>query len=283
MDISSFIHPEDKVALDQLKSIPFAGNLIKKIMGLFDEQIAYGLNMAQKIRLSEKQLPHLYRLLPPIADKLGIPEPEFYLEMDTHPNAYAMGETRTAITITSGLLQLMTEDEVRAVIGHECGHILCHHMLYTTMVNYIMRYSPGIPEISQSAVVALLYWNRKSELSCDRVAAYVTSPEIATSMLARLAGGPPELTYDFDLEEYAKQANEYESIRTEDLWNKTLQAWMTLTLDHPFNSVRTRELLKWTRSEQYVNLMSDIPMCPRCHNAIEPEWSFCKFCGKSLQ
>ena len=126
MDISSFIHPEDKVALDQLKSIPFAGNLIKKIMGLFDEQIAYGLNMAQKIRLSEKQLPHLYRLLPPIADKLGIPEPEFYLEMDTHPNAYAMGETRTAITITSGLLQLMTEDEVRAVIGHECGHILCH-------------------------------------------------------------------------------------------------------------------------------------------------------------
>lgn len=283
MNTSSFIHPEDQAALDQLKSIPFAESLIKKIMSLFDEQIAYGLNMAQRVRLSEKQLPHLYRLLPPIVEKLGIPEPEFYLEMNPMPNAYAMGETRTAITITSGLLQLMTEDEIRGVVAHECGHILCHHMLYTTMVNYIMNYGPSLPDITQSAQVALLYWNRKSELSCDRVAAYVTSPEIATSMLARLAGGSPELMYDFDLEEYAKQADEYESIRTEDLWNKTLQAWLTLGMDHPFNSVRARELLKWTRSEQFINLMADIPMCPKCHKPVEPNWGFCKYCGKKLK
>lgn len=118
MDISSFIHPEDKVALDQLKSIPLAEALFKKVMSLFDEQIAYGLNMAQRVRLSEKQLPHLYKILPPIVEKLGIKEPEFYLEMNPQPNAYAMGETRTAITITSGLLQLMTEGEVRAVVAH---------------------------------------------------------------------------------------------------------------------------------------------------------------------
>lgn len=283
MDTSTFIHPEDKVALDQLKSIPFAETLIKKIMSLFNEQIAYGLNMAQKVRLSEKQIPHLYRLLPPIIEKLGIPEPEFYLEMDPTPNAYAMGETRTAITITSGLLQLMTEDELRGVIAHECGHILCHHMLYTTMVNYIMKFGPNLPDVTQSAQVALLYWNRKSELTCDRVAAYITSPGTAISMTARLAGGSSDLMYDFDLEEYAKQADEYESIRNEDLWNKTLQAWLTLEMDHPFNSVRARELLKWTRSEQFINLMAGLPMCPACHKAIDPQWDFCKYCGKKLK
>lgn len=283
MDTSSFIHPEDKAALDQLKAIPFLSNLIKKIMSLFDEQLAYGMNMAQKIRLSDKQLPHLYRLLPPIANKLGIPEPEFYLEMDPMPNAYAMGETRTAVTVTSGLLQLMTQEEVKAVLAHECGHILCHHMLFTTMANYIMMYSPSLPEISQSALIALLYWNRKSELSCDRVAAYVTSPETSVSMLSHLAGGSQELMYDFNLEEYVKQANEYESIRNEDLWNKTLQAWVTLRLDHPFNSVRVRELLKWTRSGQFVNLLADIPMCPHCHRDISQDWRFCKHCGYQLK
>lgn len=151
------------------------------------------------------------------------------------------------------------------------------------MANYIMAYAPSLPDMMQAAQVALLYWNRKSELSCDRVAAYVTSPEVATSMLSRLAGGSPEIMYDFNLEEYARQSDEYEAIRTEDLWNKTLQAWMTLGFDHPFNSVRVRELLKWTRSGQFIHLMADIPMCPRCHKDIDHEWRFCKHCGFKLK
>jgi len=283
MNIDCFIHPEDKEALDRLKSIPLLGLLIKSIMKFFNEQIAYGLNMGQKIRLSPRQIPHLYNLLPPICKQLDMPEPEFYLEMDPRPNAYAMGETRTAITITSGLLDMMTEDEVRGVLAHECGHIVCHHMLYTTLANTIIYYTPTLPDISQSAIYALLYWNRKSELTCDRVAAYITSPETATSMLSRLAGGSNKIMYDFDLNEYAKQAQEYESIRSEDMWNKTLQAWMTMGQNHPFNAVRVRELLKWTGTSQYINLKADIPMCPNCHKAIDPEWGFCKYCGNKLK
>ncbi len=101
------------------------------------EQYQYGINMASRIRLSERQLPEIYMHLPPICEKLGIPEPELYLEMHPEPNAWTYGDTRVYITLTSGLIEYMTDEELDAVIAHECGHILCHHVLYGTMANIL--------------------------------------------------------------------------------------------------------------------------------------------------
>ena len=124
MSTPDFIHPEDAAALKTLKAIPALASVVKAFMNLGAEQLQTGLNLATKIKLSPRQLPKLYNLLPPICKKLDIKEPEFFLEMSPIPNAYAFGETQTAITITSGLVELMTEDELRAVVAHECGHIL---------------------------------------------------------------------------------------------------------------------------------------------------------------
>ena len=79
---SEFIHPEDAAALQQLESIPGFPLLVKKILALGLEQLQYGINMASTIRLSSKQLPEIYKHLPPICQRLGIEEPEFYLEMN---------------------------------------------------------------------------------------------------------------------------------------------------------------------------------------------------------
>ena len=124
------MHPEDAAALEQLESIPGFPALVKKVLELGLEQMQYGINMASAIRLSPTQLPHLYNRLPPICEKLGIEEPEFYLVMDPTPNAWTYGDTRKYITITSGLVDLLTERELDCVIAHECGHILCRHVLY---------------------------------------------------------------------------------------------------------------------------------------------------------
>ena len=91
---AEFIHPEDVAALRQLENIPGFPALAKKIMALGFEQLQYGLNMATAIRLSPTQLPKLYNHLPPICEKLGIPEPEFYLQMDPMPNAWTFGDTK---------------------------------------------------------------------------------------------------------------------------------------------------------------------------------------------
>jgi len=290
---SEFIHPEDAAALRQLESIPGFPALVKKVLAIGLEQLQYGINMASAIRLSPTQLPNLYYHLPPICKKLGIEEPEFYLEMDPNPNAWTFGDTKTYITITSGLVEMMNDEELDAVIAHECGHIMCRHVLYHSLARYILQGSDALGILGALTIpiqYAILYWYRKSELSCDRCASIITSPEIVTRVMARFAGGPRELTQNINMEEWAKQADLYDSIRNDGLWNKTLQVYATMGLSHPFNAVRVREILKWGQSKQYHDLTNNAQAinsgttqrCPHCGRTINSSWTYCKFCKGQL-
>lgn len=100
---AEFIHPED-AALCQLESIPGCPAVVKKVMALGFEQLRYCMNMATAIRLSPTQLLKLYNLLPPICEKLGIAESEFYLQMDPIPNAWKSGDTKQALHSSDSLI-----------------------------------------------------------------------------------------------------------------------------------------------------------------------------------
>lgn len=291
INASDFIHPEDAAALRQLESIPGFPALVKKILSLGFEELQYGLNMATAIRLSPTQLPNLYNHLPPICKKLGIQEPEFYLQMNPMPNAFTFGDTRIFITITSGLVEMMEGEELDAVIAHECGHIVCHHVLYHSIAQIIFSGAASLGILGHLAMpiqLALLYWSRKSELSCDRCGSVITSPEVITRVMARLSGGPRSITQEINFEEWARQADKYDEIKNENLWNKSLQIYAIAKEDHPFAAVRVREILKWGQSSQYQNLMENIKWeaysrkCPNCGLLVHDDWTYCKYCGTKL-
>lgn len=291
MKPSDFIHPEDAMALRQLENIPGFPTLVKKFYAIGYEKLMYGTNMASNIRLSENQLPELYHHLPPICRTLGIDEPEFYLEMNPIPNAYTFGDTKIFITMTSGLVEMLTDDELDAVIAHECGHILCRHVLYHNMANFLISgaESLGLLGIFSAPIkYALLYWMRKSELSCDRAGAIVTSPETVSRVMVRLAGGPKSITENVNIEEWSKQADQYEAIRNDGTWNKTLQTYAIMGTDHPFSAVRVREILKWGNTTEYKNIRNNLSLgvdnlCPNCMKPKESSWQFCRHCGTKLK
>lgn len=288
---SDFIHPEDAAALEQLENIPGFPTLVKKVLSLGLEKLQYGINMASAVRLSPTQLPELYNRLPPICKKLGIEEPEFYLQMNPQPNAWTFGDTKIFITITSGLVDMMTDEELDAVIAHECGHILCRHVLYHTIAHYILSGADALGILGTLTIpiqYAILYWQRKSELSCDRAASIVTDPTIVASTMARLSGGPISITQKINLEEWAKQADQYDNIRNDGLWNKTLQVYAIAAQNHPFAAVRVREILNWAETEQYKSLKQyfesgiSAKRCPHCGKYVESSWTYCMGCGKNL-
>ena len=294
MKPSDFIHPEDAAALRQMENIPGFAALVKKVLAIGIETLQYGVNMASTIRLSEKQLPQLYKHLPPICQRLGIPEPEFYLQMNPVPNAWTSGDTRIYITVTSSLVEMMSDEELDAIIAHECGHILCRHVLYHTVAQWL---SAGLANLGLLGTLAtpvqyaMLYWYRKSELSADRAASIITSPEIVASTMARLSGGPQSITSQIDLHEWARQADEYDKIQNDGLWNKTLQLAVIAGQSHPFSAVRVREILKWGDSEQYRIIKNGgspsagapaSNRCPRCGAYTESDWKFCRNRGQKL-
>ena len=293
MSPSEFMHPEDEAALRQVESIPGVPSFVKSILSLGLETLQYGMNMASSVRLSERQLPEIYKHLPPICEKLGIEVPEFYLSMDPVPNAWTFGDTRIFITVTSGLLETMNDEELDAVIAHECGHILCRHVLYHSVAQYILAGIDSLGILGKLTIpiqLAFLYWQRKSELSCDRAGAICTSPEVVSRTMARLAAGPKDITAQLNLERWADQADEYDKIWNSNTWNKALQIYAIAGQSHPFSAVRVREIMKWGKTDAYRNIKAGLfgdaaagKRCPKCHRFVDENWDFCKYCGTNLK
>ena len=206
--------------------------------------------MASMIRLGRKQLPRIHEMLLEICAYLDIPEPEFYLQMDPMPNAYTFGEAHPFIVINSGLVDLLRKDELKSVIAHECGHILCHHVLYHTLAHYLLVASGGLFGLQDLAMAplrwALLYWVRRSEFSADRVSAYVMEDSgIVVNSMMRLAGGKSEITSEVDIEEFLKQGDEYQKNLDESKFSKLLQGIAIKDQTHPFTVIRAREVKVW--------------------------------------
>ena len=282
-----FVHPEDEAALNAMKSVPGFDALVKKFMQVGYETMLHGINMASKIRLSETQLPEIYHRVTKICDKLGIAYPEVYLEMSPYPNAYTYGDTQIFMVLTSGLFDYLDDDEIESVIAHECGHIICHHVLYGTIAEFLRTGMTGlIGSLAEPLKLAVYYWERKSELSADRAAALTCGVDTVVRTQLRLAGGPKQLTKDINIEEWASQAEQYEEIRSGSFWNKVLQTSATLTLDHPFAAVRVREALNWAKTDD-SKAVSDLiegrkHLCPHCNQPIDADWKYCRHCGREL-
>ena len=286
-----YIHPEDQAALENLKAIPLFSQCLKSFMKIGIERVIHGVSMAQKIRLGPDQLPAIHAYLPPICQILGIEEPELYLGMDPSPNAYTQGDTRVFITVTSGLIEMLEEDEIRAVVAHECGHIACHHVLYHTMAQMMVQYGAQIfgplAALSMPVQLGLLYWVRRSELSADRAAAVAMkgSQSVVETMI-RLAGGPKSITGKVNLDLYLKQAEAYDKLQ-ESQWDKFLQGVAVMNLDHPFLSVRAREITRWCQTEQFQHIVlalekQEWPKCPACGAPVRANWKFCNNCGQTI-
>lgn len=249
---TKFIHPEDKSALEKLKAIPLLDTAVKQYMKTFTEDILHGMNMASKIKLGHDQLPEIHAILEEVCTKLEISVPEFYLEMNPLPNAYTSGDTKPFVVINSGIVDLLRPDELKAAIAHECGHILCRHVLYHTLASLIFSAGGGIASIFGAGIItaplkwALSYWVRRSEFSADRVAAYVMGDaDVVARTMMRLAGGGSDITSNVNLEVFLRQAKEYNKFIRESDKSGFLQNWMIKEQDHPYPAIRAAEVVKW--------------------------------------
>lgn len=90
-------------------------------------------------QLSEAEAPQIHQMVQELADAAGIPKPEVGLSEVNIPNAFAYGRSKRSghIAITRPILGLLDHDELRAVIGHEMGHIQHNDMIVTTVVSVV--------------------------------------------------------------------------------------------------------------------------------------------------
>jgi Zn-dependent protease with chaperone function len=250
LDVETFRHPSDAKATDALKSIPGLDKLLAKILEYGLERLFYVENVASNIRVTPKMFPRLHKSLTWATKILDVPEPEMYVTLDPIPNAWTYGHTKPFITMTSGLIDVMSDEELFFVLGHEVGHIKAGHVLYGTMARNIAAIVAMIGQATlglgawfgQGLVIGLLEWYRCAELTADRAALLcVQDIEPARDTFMKLAGGTTRMGAEMDRAEFLRQVREYEEVDRSTL-DKAYKVLLTLYRTHPFAMQRAKEL-----------------------------------------
>jgi Zn-dependent protease with chaperone function len=256
-----FRHPLDLQATNTLKQLPGVDIAIRSVLGSVAEQFFYLNNIASSVLVSEKQLPYLHKLLIEACEILDLEPPQLYVQQNPTPNAYtfAMRGKQPFVVLHTSLIEMLTPEEIQAVIAHELGHLKCEHGVYLTMANVLVLAANLLPAwgavLAQSLQDQMLQWVRCAEFSCDRAALLaIQDPKVVMSVLMKLAGGSPTLAPQLNLEAFIEQAKAYDSIGTDSL-GEVLQAAQTAQLTHPVPVIRAREIERWASSAEYQSIL----------------------------
>ena len=251
-------HPADRAALNALRRIPGWDMVLRKLVGLFGEKTIRLTFKANAVRVTETQYPWIHERLLAVCETFDIADPpELYVSQTPLVNAGAVGLDRPFIVLNSSTIEVLDQDEIEAVIGHEVGHILSGHALYRTMLFILLRFTFTRYPLAGIAVRPILYglleWSRKAELSSDRAGVLATQqPRVMMSALMKIAGGTRG--EDLDLDSFIAQSDEYrDGGDTLDGIYKLLAA---LGATHPFAVVRVAELRDWIDSGAYDAILA---------------------------
>jgi Zn-dependent protease with chaperone function len=252
-------HPADRGALVALRKLKGFDTVLKALSGMINERAVRLIYLGSSIRADDHQFVRLHRLLAEVGATLDAAElPELYIFANPLPNAVTIGMNKPIIVVSSGLVDLLDEEEMRFVLGHELGHALSGHAVYQTLLQRLIQLSGVLTAIPlgglgvRAIMAALMEWSRKAELSADRAGLLSTQdPATAFRVHMKLASGGH--LDDLDHTAFFAQGAEYEA--ADDLRDSVLKLLLIEARSHPFAVVRASELRRWVDGGAYTRML----------------------------
>jgi heat shock protein HtpX len=189
--------------------------LINGFSYFFSDKLALAASRAKPI--DEAEAPRLYQMVRELTTRANLPMPRLYMIPSDQPNAFATGRDpkHSAVAVTRGITKLLSEDELRGVLGHELTHVRNRDILIQsvasamgtaiTYVAYMLMWFGGddnnspLGLVSALAMVILapvaasiiqLSISRQREYAADAGGAELCgNPESLASALLRLEQG----------------------------------------------------------------------------------------------
>ena len=179
------------------------------------DKIVLSMHNAQEV--DARSAPEYYGLVRDLAQRAGLPMPRVYLIDQPHPNAFATGRNpeHAAVAATTGLLSMLTREEVAGVMAHELAHVKNRDTLIMTMVatiagaismlaNFGLFFRGGNQENGHGNILATLMAvivapfaamivqmaiSRTREYGADAAGAQISgNPRALASALAKISG-----------------------------------------------------------------------------------------------
>jgi len=258
IDPASWEHPADRAALAAVRQLKGVDELARILLSATTERSLRLLHLASSVKVTERQYPRIHRLMSEIVETFDWDyRPPVFITQNPFPNASVLGVREPFILLHSAVLRHFGDDEIKAILAHEMGHVMSGHALYKTLIWFLANLSLGALPLGNLAVTAitavLSEWDRKSELTADRAELLAVQEETPSyHVLMRMAGA--EDLSEVNLNEFFLQAKEFEDQKTVlDSIHKLLnQAW----LSHPYPVVRLQELKSWAVSGAYQSILA---------------------------
>jgi heat shock protein HtpX len=103
-------------------ALVFAG-VMNFVAYWFSDKLALSMSGAKEV--TREQEPKLHAIVEEVATLAGVPKPRVYIVQNESPNAFATGRSpsHAAVAATTGIMRILTDRELRAVLAHEMGHV----------------------------------------------------------------------------------------------------------------------------------------------------------------
>jgi heat shock protein HtpX len=126
----------------------------------FSDKIVLKMYGAKEV--TESEAPDLYAMVRRLAQKAEIPMPRIYIINAEQPNAFATGRNpkHAAVAVTTGIMRILSHEELQGVIGHELAHVKHRDILISTVAATI---AGAISYLAQMAQWAMIFGGHRGD------------------------------------------------------------------------------------------------------------------------
>jgi heat shock protein HtpX len=126
----------------------------------FSDKIVLKMYGAKEV--TESEAPELYGIVRKLAQKAELPMPKVYMMHQDQPNAFATGRNpnHAAVAVTTGIMRILTREELEGVIGHELAHVKHRDILISTIAATI---AGAISYLAQMAQWAMIFGGHRGD------------------------------------------------------------------------------------------------------------------------
>ena len=258
---TTILHKDDKAVKERLDAVSGFKSFMMNVVCPLREKMIDVEYLGNGLHVTPDTLPQLYHLLQSVCQSLGAEQiPSLSMVWHYAATAATEGAKNPHVTTLSGAIDLLNDEELTFLLGHEIGHQMCGHKpyhmflecLYLPVINTI----PGGKEWISLIRTTMLQWYRISDFTADRMGLLACQDiNVAVRVLIKMSGLPKKYHNTINEQSFIQQANTFDTMFTS-LADRGIKYMLLNAESHPWIVARAAELLKWYQSGEYEQILN---------------------------